>query len=135
VDGKSTGIDQGTGLPHPQTGFIMLNWSNLPSPVNDNFANAQVISGPTGSVTGRNSVASKEGGEPNHAGNPGGASVWYKWTAPSSGATTFTTFGSDFNSVLAVYTGNSVNALTEVTSNDDAGASIQSRLTFNALAG
>jgi hypothetical protein len=85
VDGKSTGVDPTTGLPHSQTGFILLNWSNLPPPANDNFANAQVIAGAAGNATGRNTVASKEGGEPNHAGNPGGVSVWYQWTAPSNG--------------------------------------------------
>src|SRR5438128_1766316 len=113
----------------------MLNWSNLPSPANDNFANAQELSGPTGSGTGRNTTASKEGGEPNHAGNPGGASVWYSWTAPSTGNITFNTFGSDFNSVLAIYTGNAVNALNAVVSNDDAGTTQQSSVTFNVMAG
>jgi len=135
VDGKSTGIDLATGAPQPQTGFILLNWSNLPSPPNDNFGNAQVISGSAGSTTGRNTVASKEGGEPNHGGNPGGVSVWYRWTAHNSGSVTFNTFGSDFNTVLGVYTGPVVNALTEVVSNDDLGSSAQSSVTFNAVAG
>lgn len=135
VDGKSTGKDQVTGLAHCQTGLIMLNWSNLPPPVNDNFADAPVLQGNTGNATGRNTVASKEGGEPNHTGNPGGVSVWYKWTAPAGGQMTFSTLGSDFNTLLAVYTGSSVNALTEVASNDDAGAGTQSRITFNALPG
>jgi len=135
IDGKSTSLDQGTGLPRGETGLILLNWSNLPPPVNDNFANAQTISGASGNVTGRNTVASKEGGEPNHAGGPGGASVWYRWTAPSTGNLTFTTVGSDFNTLLAVYTGSTINALTLVSDNDDVGGLVQSRVTFNATAG
>ena len=45
------------------------------APANDMFANAQVVSGATGTTTGSNSGATKEGGEPNHAGNKGGASI------------------------------------------------------------
>jgi Metallo-peptidase family M12/FG-GAP-like repeat/Carboxypeptidase regulatory-like domain len=135
VDGKSNGVEQGTGLPRSQAGFILLNWNNLPPPVNDNFANAQAINGVFGNVTGRNTVASKEGGEPNHAGSPGGASVWYQWTAPSSGNFSFNTFGSDFNTLLAVYTGNSLTTLTAVSGNDDVGGVAQSHVTFNATGG
>ena len=135
VDGKSNGVEQGTGLPRSQSGFILLNWNNLPPPVNDNFANAQVLNGASGNATGRNTVASKEGGEPNHAGSPGGVSVWYQWTAPSSGNFSFNTFGSDFNTLLAVYSGSSLAALTPISSNDDVGGVTQSRVTFNAIAG
>lgn len=135
VDGKSNGVEQGTGIRRSQAGFILLNWNNLPPPVNDNFASAQAITGASGNVTGRNLVASKEGGELNHAGGPGGASVWYKWTAPSSGNFTFNTFGSDFNTLLGVYTGSAVSALTVVSSNDDVGGSRQSRVTINATTG
>ena len=31
-----------------------------------------------------NRFATKQAGEPDHAGNPGGASVWFKWTAPKT---------------------------------------------------
>jgi hypothetical protein len=135
VDGKSNGVEQGTGLARSQTGFILLNWNNLPPPVNDNFANAQALTGSSGNATGRNTVASKQGGEPNHAGSPGGVSVWYQWTAPSSGNFTFNTFGSDFNTLLSVYSGSALTALSQVSSNDDVGGLRQSRVTFNAVAG
>ena len=49
--------------------------------------------------------ATKEEGEPNHAGQPGGASYWYSYTATNSGTVTFTTAGSTFNTILAVYSG------------------------------
>ncbi len=60
--------------------------------------------------------ATKEAGEPNHAGQPGGASYWYSYTAPSSGTLEFDTAGSTFNTILAVYTGSgaSFSTLTSV---------------------
>ena len=49
------------------------------SPVNDNFANALTISGGGSSGTDRSNLgASKEPGEPNHGGNVGGRSIWWK---------------------------------------------------------
>ena len=56
----------------------MTTWSNLTvyvRPPNDNFANRITISGSSATVTGTNSGASKEPGEPNHAGQPGGISL------------------------------------------------------------
>ncbi len=103
---------------------------------NDNFANAQVLSGPGGTATGSNTSATKQAGEPNHAGNSGGASVWYTWTAPSGGAVVIDTLQSNFDTLLAVYTGNSVGALTPRVSNDDVDPGIlQSSVTFRAVAG
>src|SRR5262249_42446196 len=100
---------------------------------NDAFAQAQVIVGSAGAVAGDNTGASKEVNEPNHANDVGGASVWYRWTAPSSGLYTFDTFGSSFDTLLGVYTGNVVSALSAVASSDNAGPSAQSRVTFNAI--
>lgn len=103
---------------------------------NNNFANAQVINGSTGSVTGSNVGATKESGEPNHAGWSGGASVWYRWQAPASGSAVITTTGSNFDTLLGVYRGSSVNALTTVASNDDdSGVGLTSRVTFSAVGG
>jgi len=107
----------------------------LPPP-NDNFVNAQVISGCSGSVTGTNLGSTKETGEPNHGGN-GTRTVWYQWQAPSSANVTFTTAGSGFDTVLAAYTGTSVSALTFIVNNDDVvpGSDLTSSITFAASAG
>jgi PASTA domain len=83
-------------------------------PVNDNFANAQVVSGDTGTVAGTTVDATFEAGEPEHAYDGSGASVWYRWTAPSSGWATFGACNSNFDTVLAVYTGSTVNTLASV---------------------
>ncbi len=90
-------------------------------PANDAFASASAISftGESYQTTGTNIAASRQAGEPAHQGVPAGHSVWWKWTASARGEVTITTFGSDFDTVLAVYTGASVSALTLVESNDD----------------
>jgi hypothetical protein len=119
------------------SGNVTLTWSFTQRPANDDFVDAVVISGTSGSVTGSNVNATKESGEPTSiAGNAGGATVWYAWTAPSNGALTLTTAGSGFNTLLGVYNGNSVNALSNVASNDDAGGGLTtSSVTFNVNAG
>ena len=112
-------------------------------PANDAFANATVIVLEEGTVsmTGANIAATREPGEPAHEDAPIGYSVWWRWTAPATGAVTLTTLGSDYDSVLAVYTGTGVSALTKVASNDDEETPEQnetpqrkrtSRLSFNA---
>jgi hypothetical protein len=103
-------------------------------PSNDNFANAETIVDRFGWADGDNTEATKEPGEPNHAGNPGGASVWYSWTAPYGGRATFDTCYSEFDTLLALYTGDQVSNLQQVAA-DDNGCGAQSRLSFTADAG
>ena len=109
-----------------------------PGPPNDNFVNAQPIAGAMGSVSGSSVGATRESGEPSHAGATGGASIWYRWTAPATGPVTFSTQGSGYDTVLAVYTGSQVNRLTPVVdgANDDEDNNIHtSRVQFDAVAG
>jgi hypothetical protein len=107
--------------------------------MNDSFANRITIAGASATMTGTNVNATKETGEPNHAGNSGGKSVWWTWTAPASGTVTIDTTGSNFDTLLATYTGSTVSALTAVTngSNDDnpAGGTTTSLVTFPVTAG
>jgi hypothetical protein len=105
----------------------------LPPP-NDLFAAGQALSGSTAAANGTNVEATKEVGEPNHAGNPGGRSIWYRWTAPSTGVAIVNTSGSSFDTTLAVYTGASVGGLHHVASNDDA-YGVTSSVRFTAAAG
>ncbi len=106
---------------------------------NDNFAAATTItlSGNAATVTGFNNNATKEAGEPSHAGNSGGRSVWWKWTAPSGGPVTLTTQGSVFDTLLGVYVGSAVSSLTTITSGDDVqpGVIQYSSVTFTATGG
>jgi subtilisin-like proprotein convertase family protein len=65
-----------------------------------------------------------------------GSTAWYNWTAPSSSPVNIDTFGSDFDTVLAIYTGNSVGALTLLACNDDyIGPSRPSLIRFTPSAG
>jgi hypothetical protein len=61
--------------------------------------------------------------------------VWFNWTAPSAGEASFDTEGSSFDTVLAAYTGSSVNALTLVASDDNSSLGNTSRVVFTAVAG
>lgn len=101
---------------------------------NHDFANRTSLSGSGVSASGNSSGAGKESGEPNHAGDAGGQSLWWSWTAPSAGSLTIDTFGSDFDTLLAVYTGTSVSALTPVASNDDFNGAT-SRVSFPVAGG
>jgi uncharacterized delta-60 repeat protein len=102
----------------------------------DNFVDRFVLVGPSGTNLGDNFHATFEPGEPLHAGKVGGKSVWYAWAPPYSGVATFSTRGSTFDTLLGVYTGNSVNALTKVTANDDApGGFYTSKVRFNVFLG
>lgn len=94
--------------------LTLLGITAQSSPVNDNFNNAIVLTGSSILTTGTSIAGTKESGEPNHGGNAGGASVWWTWTAPFTGGATITTAGSDFDTVLGVYTGATVSALTTV---------------------
>ena len=54
-----------------------------------------------------------------------------------SGSVTINTFGSNFDTLLAVYSGTSANVLVlvPVASNDDSGSGRQSSVTFSAVGG
>lgn len=129
--------------PKAATGSIELSIRAAGASGNDAFADAQVLDGALPiSVTGTNLDATKEAGEPAHAGNAGGASLWYAWTAETSGEIVVDTCASAIDTLLGLYTGDDVSGLTEVTSNDNTsgcGASPASgrgsRLRFTADAG
>ena len=103
----------------------------------DTFANCMVLDGKVGFITDNTINATKQIGEPNHAGNPGAHSVWYCWTATTNQPVTFSTIGSGFDTLLAVYTGNNLATLTVVTNSDDiAGATNRmSRVVFTPTSG
>lgn len=103
-------------------------------PANDNFANAAVLSGAAGVTNGTNVGATNETGEPPHA-NTGSLSVWYSWTPLQAGQATFDTSGSNFDTVIGIYTGTAVDALTGVASDDDSGDGTTSRASFQAALG
>jgi subtilisin family serine protease len=124
--------DSRNGLIFPRlslTGALQL-------PPEDLFAEPADLSGGTGTTSATNTTATKETGEPDHAGNSGGHSLWWTWTAPASGDYSFYTTDSDFDTLLAVYQGTTVSDLTLIAANDDADSTaVTSCLVFNAVAG
>ncbi|HEX2118147.1 MAG TPA: PPC domain-containing protein, partial [Acidimicrobiales bacterium] len=142
----------GAGIPYRiavaglkgESGSFALAWSATavpppppppPAPVNDNLADAVTITGGEGSVHGSNVGATMEPGEPDHSGQEppvNGASVWWSWTAPATGEVTFSTEGSGFDTILAVFDGPSF--LSVVAVNDDAGG-LTSEVSFTAEEG
>ncbi len=104
-------------------------------PANDNFANATILTGSVASANGSNLATSRQTGEPAHASNRASHSVWFRWTAPSSGLVFLSTIGSSFDTVLAVYTGSTLASLQPVSSDDDSGGNSTSLVGFNATTG
>lgn len=107
------------------SGDVVLNLRNEANAFlageNNDFANPRILSGITTETQGDTSGADKEANEPEHADNVGGRSVWFQWAAPTNGTLRLSTAGSGFDTLLAVYRGNSVEALIELAENDDNG--------------
>ncbi|MCX8157631.1 MAG: Ig-like domain-containing protein, partial [Verrucomicrobiae bacterium] len=111
--------------------------SAIGQPANNSFGNRIPLTGVTATATGSNVGADMEFGEPNNPNQVGrlDGTVWWSWTAPMSGRVTIDTVGSDFDTVLGIYTGTSVFFLTVVAANDNIATNqVQSRVTFEATA-
>jgi subtilisin len=101
-------------------------------PPNDNFASAQVLNGFSASANGTNVAATLESGDPTIVDTRSTShTVWYRWTAPFSGAVEMNTCTSNFDTLLGVYTGSTLGSLPEAAANDD-GCALGSKVTFNA---
>jgi len=118
------------------TGYTQLSVGVAPA--NDNFASAIVMSGQSTQVTGTTVLASVETGESALFAPAGGASVWYRWTAPRTGQFQVSAFSTDFDTILGIYTGNDLAALSLVAAGDNTGvalANTDSLCTLQAAAG
>jgi Tol biopolymer transport system component len=103
-----------------------------PPPPNDNFASARVLSGRSASAGGTNAGATLQRGDPPRVDTETTRhTVWYRWTAPFSGAVEVNTCTTDFDTLMGVYTGNALGGLTKVAANDD-GCATGSKVRFNA---
>ena len=112
--------------PPPTTvGSFELRLEATPPPPNDDFADAAVLDGrsdeePDGTrryfavANGYTWGATKESEEPEHGGDPGGASVWYSWTAPESGIAQINPPCCTTTGLVALYEGDSLAALEPV---------------------
>jgi hypothetical protein len=117
-----------SGLDVAPAGAAQLQGANR-------FSNAPLLPAGEGRYTGNNLTATKQVGEPDHAGDDGGASVWYRFRVNQSHTVRITTRGSDFDTLLAVYRGTDVRHLVLVRANDDVATGLTSRVQFLAQAG
>lgn len=90
-------------------------------PPNDNFADAITLSGDNGTQSGTGNVsASFQDGEPTCLYTSTTNTVWFKWTPTASGKLTLSTLGSknttgaEWDAVVGIYTGASLDALTSL---------------------
>lgn len=121
-----------------ETGAMALQVTQPEAPRNDRFSDAEILNTKAynfASASGSSHIATAESGERSHAGSNASHSLWWTWTAPHSGYVTLHTAGSSFDTVLAVYTGATLNSLAEVASNNDFGSGKSSYLTFQAVEG
>jgi hypothetical protein len=94
------------------------------SNTNDLFGFARVLPPPSGVDFATTTNATREFNEPLHGGNEGGKSVWWSYTPTKSGVLSLSTEGSNFDTLLGVYTVNdpqdrSLSSLIPVAQNDD----------------
>lgn len=125
------------GAPNDTAAGTISGSIALVSPPNDFFADAAPLSGGTVAINGTNVDASIEAGEETCCFTA--ATVWFRWTAPTTGGYTIDTCGSSFNTYLKVYKGPAIASLEKVAENDDAAACSaapdRSAATFTAAAG
>lgn len=108
----------------------------LIKPSNDDFSARASLAGAFVSISSTTFLATREVGEPRHAGDAGGASVWWSWTAPGAGAATIDTQGSSYDTLMAVYTGSVLTNLLLIASSDDVSSNQPtSSVTFQATEG
>ena len=103
-------------------------------PPNDQFRFAEVLTGCHATGEGDNIGATGQPGEPVHfsVGSKPKQSAWLKWRAPQDTNVVVDTEGSDYDTILAVYRGRRIGALTHVASDDDSGTGLTSQVSFNA---
>jgi hypothetical protein len=115
-------------------GETTLGVGMLVPPSNDAFAAAANITGAAFQAPADNRFATRETGEPLHAGEVGSRSLWWRWTAPANGRVTVRVDQSEiWIPLLAVYRGSAVNALALVAAQPGVAAAAQ--LQFDAIAG
>ncbi len=107
-----------------------------PAPLNDDFENAASVSSSYFVLSGSNLNGSSETNEPSHDADATGKSIWWNWTASEGGFTEISTEGSDFNTVIVVYHGDSLDSLQLVAKNRDTSPDNNgSQVGFEAVAG
>jgi hypothetical protein len=116
--------------------------ANLAAPLNDNFVDAKPASIPYTDSIGDVGGATVQSGEPtvNAACDGkmldlGTNTVWYKYTPGGNTVITMDTLGSNYDTYIALWKGNAINALTLVGCDDDDQGGFTSQLSATLTAG
>ncbi len=105
------------------------------APSNDDFANRTTITSLPFSGTQDTTEATEEAGEPQPDCAYGvGKTVWYEYTPSMSGLVQVDTVGSDFDTVLGIWTGDGLTSLTDVACDDDGAVEAGSMAIFSVVA-
>jgi uncharacterized delta-60 repeat protein len=130
LDGRLIVAGYASAAPAYNRDFALARYiTNMPvPPPNDNIQNAQLFAGTTGTLTGDTTGATRQTTnffptfgqtvEPLHDGKLGGHSLWYKWTAPSTGTMRVWIDPGAFDSLLAVYNAGTVPPIPGITTSD-----------------
>jgi Ni/Co efflux regulator RcnB len=123
-------LTQWIGLSAFWAAALVRVWA-VPPP-NDSFESPTLISGFPALASGSNLEATLELSEPTP--DNAEASVWFQWTAVTSGVVQIDTQGSDFDTLMAVVTGSAVDSLELIAENDDY-TNLQSAVFVNVVSG
>lgn len=99
-------------------------------PFADLFARRGVIDSDSGVGSFDTRGTGTEAGEPEHDGKTTGRTAWATYLARENGVLTLHTQGSDFDTLLAVYSGTTLNRLAPIIADDDSGDFFSSRVQF-----
>jgi hypothetical protein len=114
---------------NPTSGYLTSHWNPAKNafllanvaPGNDAFAGAMPLAPEPGTYMASNRLATAEAGEPTTAGQAPSHSLWFTIKPAANGVLTVDTDRSKIDTVLGIYTGSSVNALSLVGEEDNEG--------------
>jgi len=105
-------------------------------PSNDNFADRESYDANQVEMAGTNVGGSRENGEPIHLGESEPESTsWWSFQAPSNSIASVSTIGSNFDTVVSVYKGDTLEELVPIAWNDNGLGSLQSFIEFEVEEG
>ncbi|MFM8983566.1 MAG: putative Ig domain-containing protein [Spartobacteria bacterium] len=116
-------------------GKVDLQISQSSTPLNDHFANRATLVGNEVNISSSNVMATNQDGEPAHSGLKTSKSLWWQWKADYTAPVRISTGGSDFDTVLAVYSGGEVGLLKPIVSNNNDANGLTSVVWFQAEQG
>jgi hypothetical protein len=115
-------------------GLSMTSMAFAVAPANDLYANRTVVTGSSYTITTSNVDATTQSGE-NTLNGEFGSTIWWQWTAPSSGWVNFNTYGSEVDTVMRVTRTPEVTGSLFGLNDDETSGFGESSLTFQVTSG